>query len=222
MRLIVLYFLGKSASRAASVLACCVLFLIAATTAGAQVTPTDFVTPTFLNLNAKCLELNPGVSNLTVPFGTPVRLCGVAFFPTFLVAEGGGAFVNEPLSHGTISFFEGTRLLGAGQVSDGSDEGCIETGSFSPGIHTIAAYFSGVDLGLTDYLNSRAVLTLTVTGTLSDSLSLTSSVNPQTSDYSLSSTLSYFGTVIPTGSINFMQSGPGGVSLGDIPVGGLP
>src|SRR5262249_23057270 len=82
----------------------------------------------------------PGTSSLSLSSSVNPSKLGQAVTITAVVGTSGGA-PNAGAPTGTVQFFDGTKLFGAGSVSGG--QASYTTTSLTGGSHTILAQYSG-------------------------------------------------------------------------------
>jgi hypothetical protein len=118
---------------------------------------------------------------------------------------------------GTVTFYDGTALLGTGTLSSGS--ATVTTSSLSVGSHSITAGYSGD----ADFTGSSSVAITQTVNQASGTTSVTSSVNPSVYGQSVTFTATVTpvspGAGTPTGTVTFYDGtaslGTGTLSSGD-------
>jgi hypothetical protein len=110
------------------------------------------------------------------------------------------AFVGPTTATGTVSFYDGTTLLGTGTLSGGF---ASFTASFgTTGVHALTAVYSGDvnDTASTSSVLAQDVVTITIAG------SLTSSVNPSQVNQTTTLAVQLHGaSTTPTGTVQFLS-----------------
>jgi hypothetical protein len=124
---------------------------------------------------------------------------------------------GNPVANGSVTFFDGTAVLGTVQVvttaSGGATVGtaALETILVQPGANSLTAVYAGGDQSSTS-----PPVVATVTGQYSDSIQLASSGSP--GNYTLTGTVVGAGPLAPTGTFTFTDSTtgliPGTVTFG--------
>ena len=133
------------------------------------------------------LTANPA----TAPFGSLVSLSAAVVDQN-----------SNPLTNGTVTFYNGTTLLGSAQVvrttSGGGTIGTatLKTIALPPGADSITVKYAGADASST--LTATAV---TITGTYPSTTTFASSGSA--GDYTFVGTVSGAGPVLPTGNVTF-------------------
>jgi hypothetical protein len=140
--------------------------------------------------------------NLTLTVAPTSVMAGQAIQLTAATAQNG-----PPLQAGTITFLNGSQILGTAQVVGAAPATGITPGTasltlkLSPGTYSLTAQFSGA--GSTPAGNSAAQ-TLTVTGAYQTATTLTSQFDTvNSSNYDLTATVFGFGLSPLTGTVNF-------------------
>jgi Bacterial Ig-like domain (group 3) len=132
---------------------------------------------------------------------------------TATVHKGGG--VNVPT--GTVTFLEGSTVLGAGTV-DGSGNATFATTALTAGPHSITAAYSGDTLYLSSTTPAALVINITTPGATPTTTGLASDTNSSTfgNTVNLTATVAHAtGTTAPTGTVTFDD---GAISIGTAPV----
>lgn len=157
---------------------------------------------TFSFVNSFLLISTPSAATTTLALSTPTATTGQMVTLTATVTT------IEPLVPGTVTFVDSNgTVLGHAQIAGQyagygyTTSNAVLTRSFPPGVHSITAKYDGT-AGFT--ASSSAPQTLTVTGTLPSSTTLTAqqnSTNPANSN--LTAVVFGSGTQAPSGTVNF-------------------
>jgi hypothetical protein len=143
----------------------------------------------------------------SAPAGSPVTLTATAV-----------DFLQHPLTHGSVSFYAGTALLGAAQVVSQSlgaaaaGTATIVTRSLPVGVIPLTAVYSGMNM---EQPSTSPAVSFTVTGLSPTATTLMADTLPNT--YTFTATITSVGAGNPTGSVVFTDSTLG-TTLGTVPL----
>ena len=126
---------------------------------------------------------------------------------------------SSPVLQGTVTFYDGTKSLGSAQIVSlaggtfAQGRANLKTASLTPGDNSVIAVFAGTD---TDAPSTSAAKNVTVTGKIASITTL--SAAQAAGQYTLTAALKAFGTLPPTGSIDFLDTTTN-TTLGTVPLG---